>query len=65
MRVGDLVYLKPKNSPINFDYMGLIINRKQVGANKAGMLILYDILLAETEEVMTVSDIYFKIWRIE
>ena len=38
---------------------------EQVGAGKTGSTVLYDVLLAEANEVITISDIYFEIWRIE
>ena len=66
MKVGDLIYLKPKNTKIkDEDYVGLVIHTEQVGSNHGGSTILYDVLLTETNEVITISDIYFEIWRIE
>lgn len=66
MKIGDLIYLKPKNTKIeDEDYVGLLVHTEQVGSNKGGSTILYDVLLTETNEVITISDIYFEIWRIE
>ena len=66
MKAGDLIYLKPKNMEIeDEDYVGLVLHAEQVGSNKGGSTILYDVLLTETNEVITISDIYFEIWRIE
>ena len=66
MKIGDLIYLKPKNTKIeDEDYVGLLVHTEQVGSNKGGSTILYDVLLTETNEVITISDIYFEIWMIE
>ena len=66
MQVGDLVYLKPKtNNPDDVDFVGLLLHMEQVGSGKTGSTILYDVLLTETNEVHTLSDIYFEIWRVE
>ena len=65
MKVGDLVYLKPNRALENEEYMGLLVHMEQVGRSKLDSTILYDVLFAETNEVITVSDIYFTIWRIE
>ena len=66
MKIGDLIYLKPKNTKIeDEDYVGLIVHLEQVGSGKTGSTVLYDVLLTETNEVITISDIYFEIWRIE
>jgi len=45
--------------------IGLLVNMEQVGSNHGGSTILYDVLLTDTNEVHTISDIYFEIWRIE
>ena len=67
MKVGDLVYLKPKSQyrDNEEDFIGLIVNQQQVGSNKGGSTILYDVMLIETNEIITISDIYFEIWKIK
>ena len=66
MQTGDLIYIKPKSSrKDDEDYVGLIVHQQQVGSNQGGSTILYDVLLTEANEVITISDIYFEIWRIE
>ena len=66
MQVGDLVYIKPKPSHLeDEDFIALVLNKQKVGRSKLDSTILYDVLMAETNEVITVSDIYFTIWRIE
>jgi len=66
MQTGDLIYIKPKSSSKDDeDYVGLIVHQEQVGSNHGGSTILYDVLLTETNEVITISDIYFEIWRVE
>ena len=66
MQVGDLVYLKPKPSRLeDEDFIGLLLSKKRVGRSKIDSTVLYDVLMAETNEIITVSDIYFEIWRIE
>ena len=65
MIIGDLVYLRPKNSRIlEEEYIGLLVDKKFVGHGGDGTY-LYDILITETSEVITFSDIYFEIWRVE
>ena len=67
MRTGDLVWLRPHNRDpldVDEDYIGLVVKSEYVGTDKSGTF-LYDILLNETNEVITISDIYFEIWRIE
>ena len=65
MKIGDLVYLRPKNLREEDDLIGLLVHMEQVGRAKIDSTILYDVLLTETNEVITISDIYFEIWRIE
>ena len=65
MKIGDLVYLRPKNLREDEDYTGLLVNMKHVGRSKLDGTWLYDVLLNDTSEVITISDIYFTIWRIE
>ena len=65
MNIGDLVYLRPKNLTVDEEeIIGLLVNMEQVGSGKTGSTILYDVLLTDTNEVHTLSDIYFEIWRI-
>jgi len=65
MQIGDLVYLRPKNLRDEEELIGLLVDMEQVGQAKIDSTILYDVLLTETNEVITISDIYFEIWRIE
>lgn len=66
MQVGDLVYVKPKPAQLeDEDFIGLVLKKQKVGRGKLDSTILYDVLMAETNEVITVSDIYFTIWRVE
>ena len=66
MKLGDLVYLRPKHiiQPAQ-DLVGLIVKMQHVGRSKLDGAWLYDVLLNETTEVITITDIYFEIWRIE
>ena len=64
MQIGDLVYLRPKSFKEE-DMIGLLVHMEQVGYAKIDSTILYDVLLTETNEVLTVSDIYFEIWKVE
>jgi len=64
MKTGDLIYLRHKIHDDD-DYVGLVIQVEQVGRSKLDSTILYDVLLTETNELITISDIYFEIWRIE
>ena len=65
MKVGDLVYLRPKHivQPVH-SLIGLIVKTQHVGRSIDGVC-LYDVLLNETTEVITITDMYFEIWRIE
>ena len=66
MKVGDLVYLRPKNLTWDEeDIIGLLVNMVHVGRSKLDGTWLYDVLLTDSNEVHTLSDIYFEIWRIE
>ena len=66
MQIGDLIHFKQKGKlGDNNDYLGLIVNMQEVGRAKIDSTVLYDVLLTETNEVITVSDIYFEIWRVE
>ena len=66
MKIGDLVYLRPKHfvQPVQ-NLVGLIVKMQKVGRSKIDSTVLYDVLLNETNEVITITDIYFEIWRIE
>ena len=66
MKIGDLLYLKQKGElGDNNKYIGLLVKMQHVGRSKLDGTWLYDVLLNETNEVITISDIYFDIWRIE
>ena len=68
IKPGDLVYLKPKADRLIEDYIGLVISCERIPSNyspKLSSTTLYDVLLTVTNEIMTVSDIYFEVWRIE
>ena len=66
MKIGDLVYLKPKiDNADDIDFVGLLLNFVTIGSGDRGSTTLYDVLINETNEVHTLSDIYFTIWRIE
>ena len=66
MSIGDLVYIRPNNivQPVH-NLIGLVVKIQHVGQSKLDGTWLYDVLLNETSEVITISDIYFEIWRIE
>ena len=65
MKIGDLVYLRPKHTiqPVQ-DLIGLLVKMQHVGRSKLDGTWLYDVLINETNELITVSDIYFDIWRL-
>ena len=65
MKIGDLVYLRPKNLREEEEMIGLLVHMEQVGQSKLDSTILYDVLLSDTNDLITISDIYFEIWRIE
>ena len=66
MKIGDLVYLRPKHTvqPVQ-DLIGLLVKMQHVGRSKLDGTWLYDVLVDEANGVITVSDIYFEIWRFE
>lgn len=65
MQVGDLVKLRPKSGPTTLEeYHGILINMQDVGRN-GSKTILYDVLVGEVDQVLTVSDIFFEVWRID
>lgn len=65
MQVGDLIAFYPKSGLEKEQYVGLLLNKETVGRAKLDTSILYDVLIGGTDEVITISDIYFTIWRIE
>ena len=65
MKIGDLVYIRSKNLKDEKDMIGLLVNMVKVGRSKIDSTILYDVLITETNNVHTISDIYFEIWRIQ
>ena len=66
MTVGDLIFFKQKGKlGDDHDYIGLLIGMQHVGRSKLDGTWLYDVLLTDTSELITVSDIYFDIWRVE
>ena len=65
MKVGDLIYFKQKGKlGDDHDYIGLLVKKEHVGRSKLDGTWLYDVLLSETNELLTISDIYFDIWRL-
>ena len=66
MRTGDLICFKQKGKlGDNNDYIGLLVEMQHVGKSKLDGTWLFDVLLTETNELITISDIYFDIWRVE
>ena len=66
MKEGDLVYLKPRlTTSHDVDFLGLLISFEKIGSGDRGSTILYDVLVTETNEIHTLCDIYFEIWRVE
>jgi hypothetical protein len=65
MKEGDLVKLRPKraNSGIE-EYHGILLSMQQIGRN-GSETILFDVLVGEIDEILTVSDIFFDVWRID
>ena len=63
MTVGELILLSPKNFEDEGDYMGLIVDKRQIGSGTRGGTTLYDVLLTRTNEIVTISDIYFTMRR--
>ena len=66
MSIADLVYIRPNNivQPVQ-NLIGLVVKIQHVGRSKLDGSCLCDVLLNETSKVITISDIYFEIWRIE
>ena len=67
MKSGDLVKFRAIRDSSKVDMTGLLINASRVGSEKIGRrsTMLYDILVSELGEILTISDIFFEIWRIE
>ena len=61
MKIGDLVKLRPKRADDQV-YTGLLLRAEPLGRG-SGKTILFDVLVAELEEILTVSDIFFDVWR--
>lgn len=66
MKIGDLVKLRPKSGHKTFkeEYHGLLINMQDVGRG-GSKTILYDVLVGGINQLLTVSDIFFEVWRID
>ena len=66
MQIGDLVKLRPKSGHKTFkeEYHGLLIDIQDVGRN-GSKTTLYDILVGDINQLLTVSDIFFNVWRID
>ena len=65
MKIGDLVKLRPKSGPTTLEeYHGILINMQDIG--RAGTkTTLYDILVGDIDQILTVSDIFFVVWKFE
>ena len=65
MKTGDLVKLRPKRAESGTEeYHGILLNMQQVGRN-GSETILFDVLIGEIDQILTVSDIFFEVWRID
>ena len=65
MQAGDLVKLRPKRAQSDMEeYHGILLNMQQIGRN-GSETILFDVLIGEIDQILTVSDIFFDVWRIE
>lgn len=64
MQVGDLIAFYPKSGLEREEYIGLLISKKTVGRSKLDRTVLYDVLLTENNELITISDVWFDIWRL-
>lgn len=65
MQEGDLVKLRPKRAESGMEeYHGILLNMQQVGRN-GSETILFDVLIGEIDQILTVSDIFFEVWRIQ
>ena len=64
MKIGDLVKLRPKRASDEIIYTGLLIKTQQIGRNGSETM-LFDVLVGELDEILTVSDIFFDVWRLE
>ena len=65
MKIGDLIKLRPKRAENGIEeYHGILINMTDVGKN-GSKTTLYDVLVGEVDQILTVSDIFFDVWRIQ
>jgi len=64
MIVGDLIYLCPNGFEDQGEYMGLVLRKKELGSGRRGSTTLYDVLLTDTNELVTISDIYFTMRKV-
>lgn len=57
--------LRPKRAESGMEeYHGILLNMQQVGRN-GSETILFDVLIGEIDQILTVSDIFFEVWRIQ
>lgn len=65
MKIGDLVKLRPKRDTSGMEeYHGILLSMQEIGRN-GSETILFDVLVGEIDEILTVSDIFFDVWRID
>ena len=64
MNIGELVFISPKNFEDEGDHLALIISKRPIGSGNRGSTTLYDVLLTHTNEVITITDIYFTMRRL-
>lgn len=66
--VGDLVKLRPKNKQdrLNPDkiFMGILLDIHETGTVPSRS-VLFDILVGEIDQILTVSDTFFEVWKVE
>ena len=67
MKEGDLVKLRPKRSDSEMDeYHGILLKMDTVGDKRGGSsTVLFDVLIGELDQILTVSDIFFDVWRYD
>lgn len=67
MQIGDLVKLRPKSGHMTFkeEYHGILIDIQDVGKKNGSKTTLYDILVGDIDQILTVSDIFFNVWRMD
>jgi len=63
MKIGDLVKIRPKRAKDQV-YSGLLLKAEPLGRGSS-KTILFDVLVAELDEILTVSDIFFDVWRYD